>query len=167
VNLKVALLLGVASASFPALAKADQVAAAEHQAAMVGEVIVTAQRRAQSLLEVPAAISAVSAQALENQGIRSVLDIGQSVPGLVVDRNGGGTQAAIRGVTTQVTGAGSDANVAIYVDGVYQALTQANNFRFPDLERVEVLKGPQGSLYGRNATGGAILFVTLGPQFTA
>lgn len=163
----------LATVSMPAFAQYDAPPnVTEKEAKGVGrfssdEIVVTAQRREQSSLDAPLAVTAVSAESLENQGIRRVLDLTQTVPGLKMDKIGGGTQAAIRGITTQVTGPGSDSNVAIYVDGVYQPLTQANDFRFPDLERVEVLKGPQGSLYGRNATGGAIRFLTKEPSFTA
>src|SRR3546814_10224157 len=82
---------------------------------------------------------------------------------MLVSKVGASTVPAIRGISTEVASSGADANVAIYIDGLYQPLANANDFRFPDLERVEVLKGPQGSLYGRNATGGAVLFITRDP----
>src|SRR3546814_5161995 len=82
---------------------------------------------------------------------------------MLVSKVGASTVPAIRGISTEVASSGADANVAIYIDGLYQPLANANDFRFPDLERVEVLKGPQGSLYGRNATGGAVLFLTRDP----
>src|SRR3546814_10222558 len=74
----------------------------------------------------------------------------------MMDRVGGFSTPAIRGVSTQLTQAGNEANVAIYLDGVYQPAQVTGTFDLPDVERVEILKGPQGTLFGRNATGGAI-----------
>jgi iron complex outermembrane recepter protein len=134
--------------------------------ATAAEVVVTAQRRAERIVDVPASITSVSPETLGNQGIRQMIDLTQAVTGLKMDKFGGGLQPAIRGVSSQVAGTGASANVSIYVDGVYQPLITGNDIRFPDLDRIEVLKGPQGSLYGRNATGGAIRVLTLKPSFT-
>lgn len=128
------------------------------------DIVVTASRRASVDIDVPASITAVSGEQLARSGVRQVMDLGSSVPGLQMAKIGGNTVPSIRGVSTEVSGLGADANVAIYVDGIYQPLAQGNDFRFMDLERVEVLKGAQGTLYGRNATGGAILFVTRDPS---
>lgn len=128
------------------------------------DIVVTASRRASVDIDVPASITAVAGEQLARSGVRQVMDLGSSVPGLQMAKIGGNTVPSIRGVSTEVSGLGADANVAIYVDGIYQPLAQGNDFRFMDLERVEVLKGAQGTLYGRNATGGAILFVTRDPS---
>jgi iron complex outermembrane recepter protein len=146
---------------------AESAARTTGSVAAVSEVIVTAQRRSERSLDVPLSITSVSPETLGNQGIRQMIDLTQAVTGLKMDKLGSGIQPAIRGVSTQVTGPGTSANVAMYVDGVYQPLITANDIRFPDIDRIEVLKGPQGSLYGRNATGGAIRLVTLQPSFTA
>src|SRR3546814_11384722 len=82
-----------------------------------------------------------------------------------MERLGGYTQPSIRSVTAGSTSPGSEANVAIYVDGIYQPNQAANTIDLPDVERVEVLKGPQGTLFGRNATGGAILISTRDPSY--
>ena len=129
------------------------------------EVVVTAQRRAQNITDVPISITAVSGAALETLGIRDTLSLEQAVPGLQMERVGAYLQPNLRGVSTTVVGPGFDANIAIYVDGVYQSSMAGNIFALPDIERVEVLKGPQGTLFGRNATGGAIQIITRNPSF--
>jgi len=131
-----------------------------------GEIIVTAQRRAERLIDVPISISALSGNALEQAGIRSTEDLTAVIPGLNFATNGAFAQPTVRGIGTTVTSAGNDANVAIYIDGVYQPNQIANFSDLVDLEQVEVLKGPQGTLFGRNATGGAIRVTTKRPSFT-
>lgn len=159
----------LASVCAAAVAVPMQIAAQTVDADSVttSDIIVTASRRASVDTDVPASITTVSGDDLARSGIRQVMDLDSSVPGLRMSKIGGSTIPSIRGVSTEVAGLGSDANVAIYVDGIYQPLTQGNDFRFMDLERVEVLKGAQGALYGRNATGGAILFVTRDPSLVA
>ncbi len=93
-----------------------------------------------------------------------ISNIAQTVPGLAVYRAGGYVQPAIRGVTTTVVGTGAEANVAIYVDGFYMPNQTGNVFDFANIAQVEVLKGPQGTLFGRNATGGALTIRTLEPS---
>src|SRR5690606_19014524 len=88
------------------------------------------------------------------------------VPGLKMDRVGGFTVPAIRGISTYVTNPGVDPNVATYVDGVYMSNPVALTFDLPDVDHLEVLKGPQGTLFGRNATGGAMQVFTKEPSFT-
>jgi iron complex outermembrane receptor protein len=132
----------------------------------VAEVIVTAQRRSERLRDVPLSVTAQTGAQLAAQGVTQVQDLTQVVPGLKIDRVGAYTSPAIRGISTQLTSPGADANVAIYLDGVYQPNQAANSFDLPDISRVEVLKGPQGTLFGRNATGGAIQIFTLDPGFT-
>jgi iron complex outermembrane receptor protein len=133
----------------------------------VGEVVVTAQRRSERLQDVPISIAVQSGEQLARAGITDVRDLGLVTPGLKIDQTGAGfTTPALRGVSTSLTGAGSEANVAIYVDGVYQPSAIANTFDLADVSRVEVAKGPQGTLFGRNATGGAVSVFTLAPSFT-
>lgn len=131
-----------------------------------GGIIVTAQRRSERLVDVPISITALSGSALEQAGVRSTEDLTAVVPGLNFATNGAFAQPTIRGIGTTVTAAGNDANVAIYVDDVYQPNQVGNFADLVDLEQVEVLKGPQGTLFGRNATGGAIRVTTKRPSFT-
>jgi iron complex outermembrane receptor protein len=164
--------IGYAQTSAPLPATVDQAATSTAvpvapDGMNAGDIVVTAQRRSEKLSDVPISITAATGQQLTNSGVTNTQDLTNIVPGLKVDRVGGSTAPAIRGISTQIAQPGADANVAIYVDGVYQPNQFANTFDLPDIQRVEVLKGPQGTLFGRNATGGAIRIVTLDPSFTA
>ena len=128
------------------------------------DIIVTAQRRSENLRDVPLSITAVTGTQIRNAGINDTLALTRIAPGLKMDRVGTNLLPAIRGVTTQLTAPGADPNVALYVDGIYQPSIVSNTFDLPDIERVEVLKGPQGTLFGRNATGGAIQVFTRQPE---
>ncbi|MBK7249429.1 MAG: TonB-dependent receptor [Gammaproteobacteria bacterium] len=129
-------------------------------------MIVTAQRRAERLQDVPIAITVQSGEQLERAGVINLRDITTVTPGLRITGTGANQQPVIRGVQSQQTDPGNDPNVAIYLDGVYQPNQIANSFDLPDVQQIEVLKGPQGTLFGRNATGGAIRIFTLEPGFT-
>lgn len=128
------------------------------------EVVVTAQRRPERLSEVPISISVISGEQMTDAGIGGTTDLGQVTPGLQFSTNGAYAQPTIRGIGSSITSAGSDSNVAIYVDGVYMPNQNANFFELADVQQIEVLKGPQGTLYGRNATGGAINVTTRAPS---
>lgn len=130
------------------------------------EVIVTAQRREEKLKDVPIAITAVTSNQLEEAGVSNSMALTTITPGLNFVSQGAYAEPTIRGIGTAITGAGADANVAIYVDGVYQPSQAANAFEFNNIERIEVLKGPQGTLFGRNATGGAITVTTKKPSYS-
>jgi iron complex outermembrane receptor protein len=132
----------------------------------VSEVIVTTQRRAERLLDVPISISAHTGEQLQRSGVNSVDQLSVVTPSVKIDSIGNYMQPAIRGVSSTVSGAGSDAPVALYVDGVVQPNQNVNFFEFADIDRIEVAKGPQGTLFGRNATGGAIAIFTKAPSFT-
>ncbi len=127
------------------------------------EVIVTAQRRAEKLEDVPASVAAVSGETLEKAGTIRFTDFGQNVTGVQIGVTAGFTQPAIRGISTTIAGTGAENNVGTYVDGFYQNSPLSIDQDLANIESVEVLKGPQGSLYGRNATGGAILIRTKDP----
>ncbi|WCT74434.1 TonB-dependent receptor [Sphingomonas naphthae] len=131
-----------------------------------GEIIVTAQRRAEKLENVPMAISVVQGDALAKAGVTSFQDLGAVVAGAQVNFAGAFTQPTVRGVTTLTNGNNIENNVAVYVDGFYEPSPLVINADLPNLSSIEVLKGPQGTLYGRNATGGAILMNTLAPAST-
>ncbi len=139
-------------------------AAAASEATRVDEVVVTAQRRAEKLEDVPASVSVVNGDTLASSGIVRFQDLGQSVVGVQIARTGVFTQPAIRGVTTLISGGGYENNVGVYIDGFYQSDAVAINADLANIQDVEVLKGAQGTLYGRNATGGAILVNTLRPS---
>ena len=134
--------------------------------AQSSDIVVTAQRRAERLEDVPMAVTAVSADRLANANIVNLHDIGQVSAGTQVSYGGAFTQPSIRGVTTLTMGNGTENNIAIYIDGFYESSTTAINMELANLASIEVLKGPQGTLYGRNATGGAILINTLAPSDT-
>jgi iron complex outermembrane receptor protein len=130
------------------------------------EVVVTAQKREEKLQNVPVSVVSRSAKQLERGGVTNSLDLVKVVPGLLLNRVGAPTAPAIRGVSTKVVSPGEDANVATYVDGFYQTNTVALNRTLLDVASIDVLRGPQGTLFGRNATGGAILITTRTPSFT-
>lgn len=130
------------------------------------EVMVTAQKRAESLQDTPISIAALDSEALETLGIDDLVDLQGKVPNLQISPHPNSMSTPrifIRGVGNfddQIT---QDPSVAVYMDGVYVARNQGMGLEVAELERVEVLRGPQGALYGRNATGGAINFITRPP----
>ncbi len=127
-------------------------------------VVVTAQRRQERLVDVPISITALSGEDLLRSGVTSTPDLERVTPGLQLTFNGGYLQPAIRGVSSQGSNAGDSSNVAFYLDGVYVASQIGQLMDLPDVEQVQVLKGPQGTLYGQNATGGAIIISTVRPS---
>lgn len=133
------------------------------------DIVVTAQRRAESAQDVPIAITAFNAETLQTRGINTALDVTQFVPNLVgLNNTGLGTANAyyLRGVGNTESIATFDPPIGTYIDDVYISRQNANNFSFFDVERVEVLRGPQGTLFGRNTTGGAIAVVMKDPGDT-
>lgn len=122
---------------------------------------VTAQKRSENMQQVPIALTAFSADSVEKMGLVNVNDLGRITPGLETN-NATATQTIfnIRGISTNDFGIGLDAAVAVYVDGVYVGRRGTSNMNFNDVERVEVLKGPQGTLFGRNSAAGAIHIIT-------
>ena len=135
----------------------------EAQGTVVDEVTVTAQKREESLQDVPVSITAIAGDDLTTKQIDDVQQVTFETPSLSYSRAGGEAQVFIRGVGTDAFGVTIDPSVAIQVDGVYQARPQMGLQQFLDVERVEVLRGPQGTLYGRNATAGVINIVTRRP----
>ncbi len=128
------------------------------------EIIVTAEKRQENIQEVPAAVSALGAELLRTTGIRDVAALQFQTPNLFTGNTVGVTQIAIRGVGMNLLDPTTQPGVAVYVDGIYEARTQATGLDQIDLQRIEVLRGPQGTLYGRNATGGAVNFITAAPS---
>jgi iron complex outermembrane receptor protein len=130
------------------------------------ELVVTATRREVALQDVPITVSAFSGETLSNYRITTSADLMQLVPNLNISSQVGATVFYIRGVGQLATNAGQEPAVATYVDGVYQPTVFAALTTLSDIQRIEVLKGPQGTLFGRNATGGLINITTLEPSFT-
>jgi iron complex outermembrane recepter protein len=130
------------------------------------EVIVTANRRAERNENVPISVTAATAETLQAAGITSTADLSELTPGLVVNVSNGWVEPFIRGVGTTANSTGLSSPVAIYVDGVYYAAPTGTLFSFNNIDSVEVDRGPQGTLFGRNATGGVIQVNTRTPSQT-
>ncbi|TLY93662.1 MAG: hypothetical protein E6K38_10345, partial [Gammaproteobacteria bacterium] len=138
--------------------------------AALEEVVVTAERRSEKAQDIPLAITAVSAAELESRGVRQAGDITADVPNMLLNSPYGPEAQptfTLRGVTTQDFSENQSSLVAMYVDEVYKSVGAVQALQTYDLDRVEVLRGPQGTLYGKNATGGAISFYTKNPSLTA
>jgi iron complex outermembrane recepter protein len=136
-----------------------------HAEGVLEEITVTAQKREQSIQDVGIAISAYTGEQLRDLGIRNSVDIAAMTPGVHISGNNGGqkTLFTIRGVTQNDFNDHTEAPVAVYVDDGYVAFGQGQIFGVFDLDRVEVLKGPQGTLFGRNATGGLVHYISKRP----
>ena len=159
-----------AAAPDAAASAAARPATAAAAATSLESVTVTARKRTERLQDVPLAITAITAKTLEDAGVTNILDIAKLTPGLTINSAGAesGVNITIRGLADLSGGAG-DPNVAVFIDGVYQANRSAISLGLLDLERVEVIKGPVSALYGRNAYAGVINYVTKKPldQFEA
>ncbi|MDB5720481.1 MAG: TonB-dependent receptor [Alphaproteobacteria bacterium] len=131
-----------------------------------GEIIVTAQGRRQVLGDVPLAVSAVSAEALQNSGATDIRSLNQLAPSLLVSSTGteANGSARIRGIGTVGDNPGLESSVAVFIDGVYRSRTGLGLNELGEIERIEVLRGPQGTLFGRNASAGLINIVSKKPN---
>ena len=129
------------------------------------EIIVTAQKREQNIQDIPVAVTALSGEQLVEYGITDMFDLQQSAPGLIFDQSQTATTAnfSIRGIGTSSQNFGLEPSVGLYVDGVYRARQSSLINELADIERVEVLRGPQGTLFGRNTSSGAVLLNTVAP----
>ena len=160
--------LGALALAMPALAQTAPAGDASTAAATDGQgiedIIVTAQRREENLQKAALAVSAVAGDALVNGSITQANDLTRLVPSLQIAPASSLTQIYLRGVGTFGANAFAEQGVAFNLDGVYLSRPAAPAGLFFDLERIEVLKGPQGTLYGRNATGGAVNVVTAKPK---
>jgi iron complex outermembrane receptor protein len=153
------LLAAAIAAALPAPAFAQD----ESEPAALGAITVTARKREESLQDVPLSVSAFSGDVLEEQGVPDLVAIGQSMPNVTLEASRATNStltAFIRGVGQQDPVAGFEGGVGIYLDDVYLARPQGTVFEIYDVERIEVLRGPQGTLYGRNTIGGAVKYVT-------
>ncbi|MFN3230037.1 MAG: TonB-dependent receptor [Asticcacaulis sp.] len=162
-SLKTLLLAGAALAAVPSLAVAQSAPATEPAASNVQEVTVTARRRAEALKDVPIAVTSVSGEQLERTGAADITKLQQTTPNMTlqVARGSNSTLIAfIRGVGQQDPLWGFEPGVGLYFDDVYVARPQGAVLDIFDVQRIEVLRGPQGTLYGRNTIGGAVKYVT-------
>lgn len=139
-------------------------AATAQDSAGIADIIVTANKRNERLQDVPIAITAVTSEALASSGVRSTAEIAQLVPGLTLQVSGIGVQPHLRGVGTTAVPAGTENSVATYVDGVYMLSMAGALLQLNSIDQIEVLKGPQGTLFGRNATGGVVNVRTRDPK---
>ena len=155
--LSAAMCLAIAMSGSPALAQDD------NDDGGLEEIIVTAERREASLQTVAVSVSAFTDAEIERRQIDTTLDVIRNVPNLVGSNNVGlssATSLFMRGVGQDESLSTQDPAVGTYVDGVYIARQISNNSYLYDIERIEVLRGPQGTLYGRNTSGGAIKIIT-------
>ena len=140
-----------------------------HAEITLEEIVVTAQRRVERLQDVPLAITALSGTDLTDRGVRQAADIAASVPNMLLNLPYGPEAQptfTLRGVTTQDYSQNQSSPIAMYVDEVYKAVGAVQALQTYDLDRVEVLRGPQGTLYGKNATGGAVNFYSRSPSLS-
>ena len=142
--------------------------ARQQQPVDTGDIIVTATRRNQALSDVPLAVSAVTAQNLQNTGATDIRQLNQVAPSLLVSSTtseSGAAVARIRGIGTVGDNPGLEGSVGLFVDGVYRSRTDIGLTDLGPLDRIEVLRGPQGTLFGRNTSAGLISVITAKPRF--
>ncbi|WP_428627928.1 TonB-dependent receptor [Sphingopyxis sp.] len=170
------LLLGatmLCASTTPVIAFAQDAAPADDTAVAVddtdygNDIIVTASKRSQTLQDTPVAVSVTSAAQLEESQIRDLIDLQSSVPSLRVSQlqSSANTNFIIRGFGNGANNAGIEPSVGVFIDGVYRSRSAAQIGDLPNVERIEVLRGPQSTLFGKNASAGVISIVTQKPQF--
>ena len=158
-----AVAISALTIASPSFAQTTTEAEAEDQDG-VTDIVVTAQRREESLQKVPLSIVAIGRESLDNQNVTQASRLEQIAPGLSIGRSGADPRPAIRGVVTETIQGNTDPRIGFYIDEIYQSRTTQLSTPFIDLERVEVQKGPQGTLYGRNSFGGNIARATAKPN---
>lgn len=160
-KLKAAIHLVLAtSAALASVAHAEEV----EQITVLEEITVTAQKREENAQKVPIAVTALTGDAMQSQQINFGADIQRAVPNMAFSRlQGGETNFQIRGIGYQLVATAGDAGVGLHSNNVPLSVSRISDAEFYDLERIEVLRGPQGTLYGRNATGGVINLITAKP----
>ena len=144
-------------------AAAQPVVSPQADPAQIEEIVVTAQRRAVNLLETPVAVSSFDGAKLETRQVRNLSDLTTLTPGVQFGTQFSNAKITIRGIGNQNASAGADPGVAFHLDGVYLGQTGLAGASFLDVERVEILRGPQGTIFGRNATGGAVNVISRKP----
>lgn len=154
------LTIGLAAPSWAQEAKTNEDAG-------IAEIVVTAQRREENLQDVPVSVSAFSAEQLAARGTTDASRLEGMVPGFTFGRSGSDARPAMRGVRTENVGVNGDTTIGFFVDGIYQSRASQATSGFVDIERVEVQRGPQGTLYGRNTFGGNISISSARPVLGA
>ncbi|MFT3964940.1 MAG: TonB-dependent receptor [Sphingobium sp.] len=152
-----------------AFAQAPEQAAPQDDESNLGEIVVTAQRRPEKLQEIPLAVTAFTEATIKNLNLNDAIAVSKYVPSMISAHNSGLATANayfLRGLGNTQSAATFDPPVGTYVDDIYVARQNANNYAFFDTERVEVLRGPQGTLFGRNTTGGAVSLIMRKPSDT-
>src|ERR1700684_4064364 len=144
-----------------AASAADTISASSDDQSSLAEIVVIAQKRSENLQDVPIAISTVSGNQLAAVAATSITDIADMTPGLQMTTTQGSLAPHIRGIGSDIPNV--ENSVALYLDGVYIASPSAALLSLNNIQQVETLKGPQGTLFGRNATGGALLIETRDP----
>ena len=170
-RVKTSLLAVAVSVALTANAQESQQQENQVEEERIEAITVTATKRSQVIYEVPIAMSAFNGEALASQGITDITDVGKFVPNLnITGFSAGHTSSAnpfIRGIGLQDHLITTDPGVSVYVDGVYLGRQVGQNWNLNNIERIEVLRGPQGTLYGRNSIGGAINIITKQPNAEA
>ncbi|MEE8426732.1 MAG: TonB-dependent receptor plug domain-containing protein, partial [Woeseiaceae bacterium] len=159
-------LIGFAPALIVGLFAGGNVAAHGTDEPVFEEITVTAQKRVQNIMDVPIAVTAVTGAEIEASGIFDVFALQQNVPGLIVGQSQTATTSnfAIRGIGSTSNNFGVESSVGLYVDGVYRSRQSSMINDLVDVEAVEVLRGPQGTLFGKNTPSGAIQIRTVRPS---
>jgi outer membrane receptor protein involved in Fe transport len=162
-----AAVVGAAVFGFAGIASA-QTADQDGPTATVDDIIVTAQKREQSLQDVPIVVTSLNQEALNNAGVKDIKDLQILTPGMTVTSttSEASTTVRIRGVGTVGDNPGLESSVGVVIDGVYRSRNGVGFGDLGELERIEVLKGPQGTLFGKNTTAGALNITTRMPTFT-
>ena len=140
----------------------------QNEEATTNDIVVTAQGRAQALADVPVAISAVTAETLQNSGANDIRQLNQLAPSLLVSSTGSEANGSprIRGIGTVGDNPGLESSVVVFIDGVYRSRSGIGLNELGEIDRIEVLRGPQGTLGGRNSSAGLISIVSKAPSFT-
>lgn len=150
-------IMAMAISAFPAMAQEDS-------EKRLSVITVTAEKRSESVQDVPLSVTAVSGDTLTAAGVTDLSTLDKLAPGLQFGQSGSDARPAIRGARTESVSVQQDPIVSFYVDGVYRSLTSQALASMVDVDRVEVLRGPQGTLYGRNAFGGAVNVISKAPS---
>ncbi|HZW16328.1 MAG TPA: TonB-dependent receptor [Brevundimonas sp.] len=159
-----AAVVGAVAFGFAGVAQAQE----GQTATTVDDIIVTAQKREQNLQDVPIVVTSLSQETLEDAGVRDIKDLQILTPGMTVTSTSSeaSTTARIRGVGTVGDNPGLESSVGVVIDGVYRSRNSVGFGDLGDLQRIEVLKGPQGTLFGKNTSAGVINIITEAPSFT-